>query len=55
MKFRGQTYDSVEIMARAAQSQGDLFGSFFGFRKNQGKWHDRKGPNPLTMQGLDRS
>ena len=55
MKYRGQSYDSVDVMARAAQSQQDFFGSLFGFAKNKGKWQDRKGPNPLTMQGLDRS
>ncbi|WP_306141421.1 hypothetical protein [Roseibium sp. MMSF_3412] len=55
MNSKRRSYDSVDIMARAAQSQQDFFGSFFGFGKNKGKWHDRKGPNPLTMQGLDRS
>nr|WP_319383460.1 hypothetical protein [uncultured Roseibium sp.] len=55
MKYRGKSYDSVDVMARAAQSQQDFFGSLFGFGKNKGKWQDRKGPNPLTMQGLDRS
>lgn len=55
MNSKRRSYDSVDVMARAAQSQQDFFGSIFGFGKNKGKWHDRKGPNPLTMQGLDRS
>ncbi|CTQ60087.1 hypothetical protein [Roseibium album] len=55
MSYKSRKFDTVDIMARASQDQQTRLGSLLGLGKNKGKWRDRKGPNPLTMLGLDRS
>ncbi|MET1411957.1 hypothetical protein ABVF61_06805 [Roseibium sp. HPY-6] len=55
MKYKSSPLDTVDIMARASQDQQARLSSLFGFGKQRGKWKNNRGPNPLTMLGLDRS
>ncbi|WP_299472807.1 hypothetical protein [uncultured Roseibium sp.] len=55
MKFKNSPLDTVDIMARASHDQQARLSSLFGFGKQISKWKNHKGPNPLTMLGLDRS
>ena len=54
MEFNNRTYYEMNHLLREYGAPKSSWTSRLGFG-NSRKWKDHKGPNPLMMQGLDRS
>ncbi|MBO6894155.1 MAG: hypothetical protein JJ866_19595 [Roseibium sp.] len=55
MTFKNEATDSIDLRVRAMESQKAWVSSMLGLDKAKEKWNHMKGPNPLMLQGLDRS
>ena len=55
MGVKNKQADVVDIMVRTRHARGSSWSSLLGFGSHKDKWKHHKGPNPLTMMGLDRS